>query len=580
MATFMSSAVFNPNRNLHKEACCCPACVGLECLDRTRYFSGQLLTEADLNNEQSYLLAKNRLHNRFLHGWGVVCGLQVVCSDCDGWVTVKTGYAIDPCGNDIIVCEDQPFNVAKAIQACCTPPKTSDCAPLRSAPPPNCQDADQKWCITIQYEEQPSRPVTPLRSPSTKSSCGCGGGSTKGGCGCGSSKGGCGCGSSGAKSGTCCCSSSSLNPPSTTPGCEPTRILEGFKLGVCAAPTETVSPKDAAGKPTAGPSKLLTCIQALSAGIQQKPTFVATAGNSANYTAACNYLALIRKMLATGSFTSCAIITQLEAIQIPQPNPNDPNYTATLQAIVDNAVALLVRLAKDCLCLALLPTCPGDPCTNCLVLACVTVRNGKVIEICHFDGGRQQVITFPTLRYWLSLIGFDNRLQTLMNFIENLCCGESRLDRLLFMTNDTVASNSMANPAMLNRMFSTSLASTLGATVVNAAAPSARAIDLRPFVGLSQAEVTRLTEANKLKAHFVDVGPAWMDTSAAAGQAFAPSAFSTAQPLTVYTNNGTVVGFEATDPTESLRRQVASLQEQVDRLMQNPSRTTPRRPNG
>ena len=48
--------------------CCCPACVGPECLDRTRFFAGQLLTEADLNNEQSYWLAKGRLHNRFLHG--------------------------------------------------------------------------------------------------------------------------------------------------------------------------------------------------------------------------------------------------------------------------------------------------------------------------------------------------------------------------------------------------------------------------------------------------------------------------------------------------------------------------------
>src|SRR5215469_8357807 len=103
--------------------CCLPAaCEVLQCLDRTRWFAGQLLTESDLNNEQSYLLAKNRLHNRYLHGWGVVCGLQVVCAECDGWVTVKTGYAIDPCGNDIIVCEDQPFNVIQAIQACCAPP--------------------------------------------------------------------------------------------------------------------------------------------------------------------------------------------------------------------------------------------------------------------------------------------------------------------------------------------------------------------------------------------------------------------------------------------------------------------------
>src|SRR5712672_3146475 len=101
MATISNSAVFNPARNASAtntpaNPCCCPACTGLQCLDRTRFFAGQLLTEADLNNDQSYWLAKSRLHNRYLHGWGVACGLQVVCGPCDGWVTIKTGYAIDP----------------------------------------------------------------------------------------------------------------------------------------------------------------------------------------------------------------------------------------------------------------------------------------------------------------------------------------------------------------------------------------------------------------------------------------------------------------------------------------------------
>src|SRR5262249_18350264 len=165
-----ATTVFVPPRQPARDPeCCCPACAGLECLERTRFFSGQLLTEADLNNEQSYLLAKNRLHNRYLHGWGVVCGLQVVCSDCDGWVTVKTGYALDPCGNDIIVCKDTPFNVIKAIQACCTPTKTPDCAPLRYTPPDSCKDAEQKWCITIEYQEQDSRLVAPLKQGPAKS---------------------------------------------------------------------------------------------------------------------------------------------------------------------------------------------------------------------------------------------------------------------------------------------------------------------------------------------------------------------------------------------------------------------------
>src|SRR5690349_21018508 len=57
----------------------CPSCGGLECLCRPRFFAGQLLTDEDLTRLDHYIQAKNRLHNRFLHGWGVACGLEVVC---------------------------------------------------------------------------------------------------------------------------------------------------------------------------------------------------------------------------------------------------------------------------------------------------------------------------------------------------------------------------------------------------------------------------------------------------------------------------------------------------------------------
>lgn len=45
---------------------------------RLSYFYGQQLGPRDLQGEQAYLREKYRLVNRFLHGWGVVCGLEVV----------------------------------------------------------------------------------------------------------------------------------------------------------------------------------------------------------------------------------------------------------------------------------------------------------------------------------------------------------------------------------------------------------------------------------------------------------------------------------------------------------------------
>jgi hypothetical protein len=46
-------------------------------LQRLTYFYGQLLGPKDLQGEQTYLREKLRLANRFLHGFGVVCGLEV-----------------------------------------------------------------------------------------------------------------------------------------------------------------------------------------------------------------------------------------------------------------------------------------------------------------------------------------------------------------------------------------------------------------------------------------------------------------------------------------------------------------------
>ena len=99
----------------------CPECGGLECLCRPRFFAGQLLTEADLNRLDHYIVAKNRLHNRHLHGWGVSCGLEVVCHPCSNQVIVRAGYALSPCGDDIILCSDVPVDICQLITGCCEP---------------------------------------------------------------------------------------------------------------------------------------------------------------------------------------------------------------------------------------------------------------------------------------------------------------------------------------------------------------------------------------------------------------------------------------------------------------------------
>jgi hypothetical protein len=78
-------------------------------LTRVRYFTGQLLTSADFETEQTYVRAKHRRHNLLLHGAGIVSGLDVTLqpydSDAEPVVSVSPGVAIGPDGEELVVTE-------------------------------------------------------------------------------------------------------------------------------------------------------------------------------------------------------------------------------------------------------------------------------------------------------------------------------------------------------------------------------------------------------------------------------------------------------------------------------------------
>ena len=62
-----------------------------------------------------------RRHKKHLHGWGIVCGLQLKCGpDSEGprrHITVRSGYAIECEGNDIIVEQDEALDVLAMTHA-------------------------------------------------------------------------------------------------------------------------------------------------------------------------------------------------------------------------------------------------------------------------------------------------------------------------------------------------------------------------------------------------------------------------------------------------------------------------------
>ena len=138
-------------------------CCDLTCFDRPNYFCGHLLTDADLRKEQRYVVEKHKLYHRSLHGHGVVCGLRLTCDHhCPGHIRIGKGYAIDDCGNDLVVCKPTRFNVLGDLidrKWIIQQPEPDPCLPKSKEP-----DCKIKQCfyVTACYEETPEEYTTPF----------------------------------------------------------------------------------------------------------------------------------------------------------------------------------------------------------------------------------------------------------------------------------------------------------------------------------------------------------------------------------------------------------------------------------
>ena len=406
----------------HPAGCTCSVCQGLTSLVRPRFFAGQVLTEVDLMELERYALTAHRMHNRFLHGPGVVCGLDLSCEDCGDGVLVNPGYALDPCGRDLIVTSPQKVDVAKLIAACVAAERSGPvCDPLTGEAPTPCK-TDEHWCVTLRYSERPMRPVTPLVSTSSTSSscsCGCKGNGNGHGksCGCGGSTPtagwACTCGEGGSRAtGTCGCADYAT-APDLPPGCEPTRILECFDIGVCRCDGACCS----LGSVLEGTliTQLARCYRTIwpllgkrmSKG-QQKATFLTMLGQGGNLEQSRGgicalYDAVLELYTRDPLRTMCQLPVELQQVNCdPQGNAEDElAYSDRLTNGSQVLLMLVIAYLRDCVCHALNPPCP-DPCDERVTLGCVTVRDGKVIEICNLEC-RRYAGSFVSRRYWLPI---------------------------------------------------------------------------------------------------------------------------------------------------------------------------------
>jgi hypothetical protein len=79
-------------------------------LKRLRFFIGQVLTAESLELEQQYFREKLKRHNRTLHGFGIVSGLEVGVQS--GQIIVEPGLALDCEGNELVVPSARPVVLA------------------------------------------------------------------------------------------------------------------------------------------------------------------------------------------------------------------------------------------------------------------------------------------------------------------------------------------------------------------------------------------------------------------------------------------------------------------------------------
>lgn len=129
-------------------------------IERPRFFARQLITPDDLTLGQDYFRNKIRRINRYLHGWGVVCGARVDASKKAWKVIVRPGYLLGPFGDEIVIEHDLCFD----LRTRCVAVSSGDACdqivdplcPDRTLEP---RRADKPYFVAVRYKEIPSRPV-------------------------------------------------------------------------------------------------------------------------------------------------------------------------------------------------------------------------------------------------------------------------------------------------------------------------------------------------------------------------------------------------------------------------------------
>jgi hypothetical protein len=352
---------------------------------RPQFFAGQLLTEDDLQSLEDYVLAKNRLHNRRLFGEGVVCGFQVLCHPCgDGRVVVQPGYALDCCGNDIELSCKVELDINAMIRDlrqnrlggydCGDPcPQT---APTQQTPAKAKagDDFTREYCLYLRYCEEETDLVSPY----------------------------------------------SPDQPCTPVACEPSRIREGLRFELRCPETQKAPDdllaalwccfRDVIGKEKMSEDALT--VEGIERAVREWE------GAIRSKSAADLQGQLLALIDCSPHLVGCGLRDRILAVKL-RPESHKPSEQENSQDTADKEasdelVRIFVEIMRDCVCNAVVPPCQDCSDTGVL-LACIKVKNCKVIEICNLS--RHFVPSPGALRYWF---GADR----IEHWLHRECCTE------------------------------------------------------------------------------------------------------------------------------------------------------------
>jgi hypothetical protein len=358
------------------------ACCGLICFERPNYFCGHLLTDADLTLEQRYFREKNKLYNRSFHGHGIVCGLRLTCDhDCQGGVLISKGYAIDDCGNDLVVCEPMRFPAIDRLREkgyLIEEPPADPCKPEKQ--PPECK-VRQCFYVTFCYEEEQADFTTPFIA----------------GC------------------------------RSKLTECEPTRVRESVSFDLLDALPEKRDWKQVLN------GKLEMCFavfsktrfaDALQANANDLTAIVNKQAVLDNHDKYCNLLCELRGLLwlyldKCPDKYNCTLEDEILKIKCPDLKTEweKEKYADAIQAPFCQLFKLAWRYAISCALSELVPPCSEPAHASCIVLGTVVVENGKLVQVCNC----------PRSYVWSFTNFFEVFLATTLG---ELACKEQEQDKL------------------------------------------------------------------------------------------------------------------------------------------------------